>query len=536
MRYIILILFVGVYSANGQTPFFQKPKFVPFRVVNNSTPTPPIGPTELLTFTKIPFSAVDFERESAGEGQWHNGNEVNIPNSGSQTLRAKVYKRSFYPMNSLCPTASTFDFSTLIADMQDAINNHQRFSFGLPLTFFDGADNGYYANIIGGGLAAFPQWLKDSIALLEPSAPCWRTNGTGPSSSGQYWVLPWQSNVAMRALERLLVAVNNLLNQTYNGVRYGDIINTIDIRYLGNYGEGHSVNIVDGMNNYPPGTRMTTAIWQRVIDNYCAIFSNYQLQVMIAAFDCHRLPAVIDNDQAVAWYALSKTYGGGKVLGWRKDSYGSDESYLADLLQNNHNTYSGMQFDTAITRRYKYAPITGEPNSGTQMTNLGRDVRIYHTTEVGNSNYNVSLSSASQDSIRSASKQMGYRISIDSGRISTGITKGTAFQVTLYWNNSGLCPFYLNWPVKFSLRNASNVEVYSTTSMMQVYFFQPTGLNSNTSITDNITIPTSIPSGTYSLNVWAPDPINYNIPLQLYNIVPVRSSAGYYPIKTGITL
>lgn len=537
MRKLFTILSVFIFGTTfaQNHPIWQKPKFTPIIVTNRgggSAPDP--GPQTPITVTTIPFSSVDLTyTPNRGEEQWHGGNEVNIPNTLTQVARNDVYKRSFYPMNQLYPLANTFDFSTLIADMQDAINNRQGFSFGLPLTFFDGADGNYYATF-GGGQAAFPQWLRDSIDLLEPSAKCWKTNGTGPTSGSGYWVIPWQSNVGFRALERLLTAVKNLLDQTYNGVRYGDIINTIDIRYLGNYGEGHSVNIVDGMSNYPSGTRMTTAVWQRVIDDYCAIFSNYQLQIMIAAFDCHRLPAVIDNDQAVAYYALSKTYGNGKKLGWRKDSYGSDEPYLADLLQNNTNTFGGMRFDTAILNRYKYAPITGEPNSGTQMTNLGRDVRIYHTNAVGNSNYNATLSIPSQDTIRLASKLMGNRVYISSGTISTTITKGSPFSVTLNWQNVGLTPPYINWTTTYSLRNASNVEVYSTTSSMTLKYFQPAAAPS--SITDFITIPTSVASGTYSLVLIMKDPTNYRLPFPIYNSAPSRNSDGSYTLKTGITL
>lgn len=535
MRKLFTILFLFVFGATiaQNNPIFQKPKFTPFWVTNRGGQvTPPSGPTENISFVKMPFSAVDLECPFRGEEQWHGGNEVNIPNSGSQIARANLYKRSFYPLNSLMPTPSTFNFGTLIADLQDAINNRQRISIGLPITYFDGADGNYYVNITGGGLAAYPQWLHDSMQLESPKD--WKT-------ASNYWCMNWNSPAGLRALERLLTAVKNLLNQTYNGVRYGDIVNTMDIRFLGNYGEWHSVNIVTQMSQYPLGTRMTTAGQQRVIDIYCAILSEYQLQIMIATFDCHRLPDVIDNDQAIAFYALSKTYGNGKVLGWRKDSYGSDEDYLPDLLQNNFNTFGGMRFDTAIVRRYKYAPITGEPNSGTQMINLGRDVRIYHTSLVGNSNYGLTLgagglSVASQDTIRAASKIMGYRIAIDSGTISTGITKGTTFQVKLYWNNSGLAPFYLNWPVKFSLRNGSNVEVWSATSTMQIYFFQPSNTNSNTVIADNLTIPTSVSSGTYSLNLIIPDPVNYNNPFQLYNSTPSRQSDGRYTLKSNITL
>lgn len=535
MKYILTILSLWVITSNSQVRW-QKPKANPIYNISNSTPTPPSGNTDLYTFTVDPLSALDRELPFRGEEQWHGGNEVNIPSSGSQIARANVYKRSFYPLNQLMPGPNTFDFSTMIADLQDAINNHQRMSIGAPLTFFDGADGNYYANITGGGLAAFSQWLKDSIAIVEPSAPCWRTNGTGQSSSGTYWVLPWQSNVGFRALERFLTAFKNVLNQTYQGVRYGDIINTLDIRWLGNYGEGHSVNIVDGMSNYPTGTRMTTAVWQRVIDDYCAILGEYQLQVMIAAFDCHRLPAVIDNDQAVAFYALSKTYGtnNSKRLGWRKDSYGSNEDYLPDLLQNNTNTFGGMRFDTAILNRYLYAPIMGEPNSGLQMTNLGRDVRIYHTTSVGNSNYNATLSPASQDSIRAASKQMGYRISIDSGRITSTIVKGTPFNISIYLHNNGLNPFYLNWPVKYTVRNSSNVEVYSATSTAHVYYFQPTG-TANTVFNDVVTIPTSVASGSgYSISIIVADPTGYNTPFTFYN--SGRQTDGRYQIKTGITL
>ena len=90
------------------------------------------------------------------------------------------------------------------------------------------------------------------------------------------------SKYYLEALERLNEALNNHLDTgTYNGVRYTNVINYIDIRGYGSWGEWHSHEIVVDVSDYPPGTKATSASLIRIIDAHVKKYLNYPLVIML---------------------------------------------------------------------------------------------------------------------------------------------------------------------------------------------------------------------------------------------------------------
>ena len=483
--------------------------------------------TTSISFTPISFSNIDFfYTPGRGAEQWHYGNDVKIPDASITSPRTDYYRR-FQWTQFEDATQDVYDWKDFDTAMHEAIRAGQKLSFGI-MTAFDGAEEGYA--VFDTGYASYPGYLH--TLMKSETVKDWKAaaNGSGanPSCTTCMWVPNWNSNYYLNrwgALNRALAS--HIATTSYNGVAYANAIQYVDIRGYGNYGEWHTVGYLDDVDASPTGTRITVASQKRIIDSVAVAFPNYPLVVMIAAFESYKSGFTgIKNDSAIAHYALTQSNTWGK-FGWRRDSYGSTETYLSSILENNNAHYQGVRFDTAIMNRYKYAPIVGEPNFGTQMTVLPSQVRRYHTNSFGNGNYGVTLSNASKDSIRLASKLAGYRIVLDSGRITSTIVPGTQFQLTLYWKNVGLNPPYENWSAGFQLKNAGGTVVWTANSSMVIKGFQP---NTTASITDNLTLPGALTAGTYTLSLIIKDTNGYRQPLPL--AISGRNADGSYDLKT----
>jgi hypothetical protein len=489
--------------------------------------------TSPISFTAVPFSNIDFfYTPGRGAEQWHYGNDVNVPDENTSSPRTDYYRR-FQWSQFENATQDAYNWKDFDTAMHEAIRARQKFSFGI-MTAFEGVfpeGDGYLE--FDNGYASYPGYLH--TLMQSETNKDWRAghNGAGadPTCTDCMWVPNWNSDYYLNrwgALNRALA--QHIATTSYLGVPYANVIQYVDIRGYGNYGEWHTIGYLDNVDNSPAGTRIAVASQKRIIDSVVAAFPNYPLVVMIAAFESYKSFFVgIKNDSAIAHYVLTQSNNWGK-FGWRKDSYGSEEAYLSSIMENNDGHYQGVRFDTAIMNRYKYSPIVGEPNGGTRMTVLPYQVRLYHTNSFGNGNYLADLTNgtdASDDSVRLASKLAGYRVLLDSGRITTTIIPGTSFQLKLYWKNVGLNPPYENWSAGFQLKNAGGTVVWTASSSMVVKGFQP---NSTASITDNLTLPGNLTAGAYTLSLIIKDPNGYRDPLPL--AISGRNNDGSYDLKT----
>ncbi|MGZ8525842.1 MAG: DUF4832 domain-containing protein, partial [Chitinophagaceae bacterium] len=166
------------------------------------------------------------------------------------------------------------------------------------------------------------------------------------------------------------------------------------------------------------------------------------------------------------------------------------------------------------------------------MSDLERQIRLYHATSFGNGNYgNVSIN-AIGDQVRAASKASGYRLKILSGEAPQAIAKNAAFNIKTVWQNVGLAPTYENWNVVFELQNAGNTAVWSGISSKKLKLFLPA--TSGTPTTDNFKLPATVPAGTYKLVVRIKDPGGYRQNISL--AVNGRNADGSYTIFSNVTV
>lgn len=490
--------------------------------------------TNPLSFTAIPYSDPDIISPRRGMEQWHGGNDVD-----PSIARPDVYHR--FTWNMLETTQGNYTWTYFDALFDSAIVHHQKISFGIMTCYPDfGIDeNGDTVTLSGQvefdtGFSAYPEYLHD--LMQAETHHDWKTlNNTATTGFG-LWVPNWNSPSYLARLLALYQAVNyHLNNTTINGVLLKNVVNSIDVRGYGSYGEWHSIFLLENVADYPFGTHATVASLKTILDHHVTAFPDFPLSLMIAAFDAEFLNAVMVPKEVTS-YALGLTNNWGK-LGWRRDAWGATDTYFASYLENNDRNYNGgPEPRIAIMDRWKYAPITGEPPGWPPMTSGGdcayddllRQITLYHASSFGNGNYGITLTTCIANHIRDAEKASGYRIILTGGSIASSISKGTPFALTLDWKNTGIAPTYENWNVVFELRNSSNATVWSANSQFAPKLFLPA--TSATPVTDNLTIPTSVADGNYTLHMVIKDPVGYRDPLPL--AITGRHTDGSYTIAS----
>ncbi len=472
-----------------------------------------------LTFEPIAYEDDDIIAPGRGAEQWHDQNRVKLPSDTSTAKRLDKYYR--FSWKDIETGKGKYDWTLFDQEINDAISNRQKFGFGIMSAYPGGASN----LSVNGATLFFPVYLHDQ--MQSEQVKDWI------SPLARMWVPNWNSNYYLEALERLNEAINNHLDTgSYNGIRYKNVINYIDIRGYGSWGEWHSHEIVENVSDYPEGTKATSESLKRIIDAHVKKFLNYPLVIMFNAFDCNRLNNT-KTPEDVAYHALTVRNNWG-LIGWRRDNWGALDDYIRQYTDKNRIVVNGMRMDTAIMNRYKYAPVNGEPIPGGSKFNgcdygdMEAQVRRYHASSFGNGNYSDHSQPCMQENIRAASKAAGYRLVIDGGDISPVLSPGQQFFITLQWKNIGAAPTYEDWEVFFELKDSTNNIVWSDKSQFKPKLFAPESVG--TPVTDQFVLPGKIPAGHYALHLIIKDPGNYRDPLPL--AIHGRKPDGSYFITT----
>lgn len=475
-------------------------------VVKAEVVTPPTGSTTPFSFTTIPFSDPDLVRYGGGAEQWHDRNDVNLG-----YIPKDVYYR-FVATRIATSQRGVYNWSYLDGLINAAIGRGQKFSFGIMTSYPEGTTNEGLVNI-GNGTASYPAWLQ---AAMNGE---WLINNSWVANYNDPTYLAW-------VLELNQAIYSHLSSTFFNGVRYKDVINFIDIRSYGSWGEWHSANLATDfkVSQYPSGTFPTAASLKKIVDAYVQGFPDIQLSCMIAAFDAQWLDNTW-NPAEIAYYVLTQRNQKG-MIGWRRDQWGATDNYIKDYLENNNRSFNGLTFKDSIMVRYKTAPVTGEPPSWipNDYADLERQIRLYHAVSFGNGNYGTnSPNSTIQTRVKASSKAAGYRLAPTSGEIKTGGN----LTITVAWTNSGLSPAYDNWNVVYDLIDAGGAVRYSFTSQFKPRLFIPATTTTTKTVTD---VFSGVAAGTYKINMRVSESYRGNMPL----FVTARNSDNSVTLATGI--
>lgn len=472
-----------------------------------------------LSFKLVPYDDDDILAPGRGAEQWHDQDRVRITADSANIKRLDKYYR--FSWKDIEKENGIYEWSAFDREINDAIRNKQKFGFGIMPAYPGGSseltENGatlFYPLYLHGQMQSEP--VKDWISPIS-----------------KMWVPNWNSESYLSAMERLNQAINNHLDTgSFEGIKYKKVINYIDIRGYGSYGEWHSHEIAENMSGYPPETRATPASLIRIINAHVKKFSNYPLVIMFNAFDGNRLNNTKTAPE-VAYHALTVRNNWG-LIGWRRDNWGALDDYIRQYTDRNKITFNGMRFDTAIMNRYKYAPVNGEPipggsfKDGCDYGDMEEQVKRYHASLIGNGNFSDYSQYCMQENIRKAFKAAGYRLILEGGDISPAINPGQPFTVLLQWKNIGVAPTYEDWTVLFELKDTNNKKVWSDTSQFNPKLFIPQP--DFTTITDHFTFPGNLAAGNYNLNLIIKDTNDYRQPLPL--AIAGRNNDGSYTLKT----
>jgi hypothetical protein len=518
---VMKFCFFNLKGSNNTAFFINARKFLSLLLlICLAIPATLLSQTTPLSFSPIPYSDPDIISPGRGAEQWDNGYEgINNPFPDSNQQSHDVYYRfSWSKMEG--DSAGSYNWTQFDNLIKEAIDHRQKMSFGI-MPVYDGNGSVSY----DGARSAYPLYLHQLMQSGTPNTRDWISHGV--------WIPNWNSTYYLTRLRALHEALyKHITISSYKGVAYKDAIYCIDIRGYGNYGEWHNAGIVDHISEYPVGRRANVATLRTIIAHHTQVFSQWPLTIMIAAFDAEQFDAIM-NPAELTYYALTTKNAWGP-LGWRRDQWGATDNYLDKILKNNEKTFgTSPAFKEWITSRYLTSPITGEPpryvseGGPCQLWDLERQLTEYGATSLGNGNWGVKLTECGKQNARSAFKRAGYRIILEAGNISTNISAGKPFSITLNWKNIGIAPSYENWDVYFELKNDSNITIWSGISKFKPKRFVPADTASV--ITDTYTLPANIVVGNYKLNIIIKDPIAYRTPLPL--AIKGRNNDGSYTVK-----
>lgn len=467
----------------------------------------------MINFDQIPYSDPDFAATPGRAAeQWHDKNLINIPVEGVNTPRSDVYWR--FTWARIEKSQGVYDWTYLRGLLNTAIQKKQKVTIGIMSVYHDNEDG--VINYDGYN-SSYPEYLHD---LMQGEVNKDWHNGDG-------WIPNYNSTHYLSRLRALNTSLNNLLETESNGgVKYKDVINSIDVRGYGNYGEWHNGGLVDLVSEIPSAAHATTTTLKAIIDAHTQTIPNFQLSIIMTAFDGNWLQHTRTSPE-VGYYALTTRNNFGP-LGWRRDNWGATDNYIKDLLVNNNRTWNGVTLSSLIMNTYKTAPITGEPmnTAPNDYGDMEPQVRLYKATSFGNGNIFNTITTALKSNIRAASKASGYRLNLING---DALINGNIATIKTTWQNVGIAPIYdKNWRTVLEFVDGSGGVKHTAPSQFEPRLFLPQ--TTGTLISDVVTLPSVVTPGTYTVRVNIKDVTGYMAPLPI--ATKGKNSDGSYTIGT----
>jgi len=188
-------------------------------------------------------------------------------------------------------------------------------------------------------------------------------------------------------------------------------------------------------------------------------------------------------------------------MGLRTDSLGA------------RNMNSMLAVDTRLQSVWKTRPVFTEWATNGEPV-LGRDqVKTYHLSTLSSGNMRLSydaMTATQKSAYQTAIRSSGYRYYVS--RVAVGkLLRGQRTAVTTTVSNLGVAPTYDNWSVQLWLYNSAGKKAYA-----KALWVDPRKILPGTKTTTTyVSVPTTLPRGTYTAAIVVLDRLGYAPPMYL---------------------
>ena len=330
------------------------------------------------------------------------------------------------------------------------------------------------------------------------------------NKEGIWYDHEWGAGFSPNYNNRKLIKYHEKLIQAL-AKRYNDDPNIafIELGSIGHWGEWHTLQ-QDGI--HIPFPRLP------VVETYV----NHYLKYFPNKFLLMRRPHQIAVDNGMGLY--DDMFGNihettGEFMSWVNNGY---KFWLTD------------EWNPPMPNSWKYAPIGGEfaptqewgdyfSSSNFEETIL--QLNQTHVSFLGPSSPVYSHSNETiQEHINQFLNQIGYRFHIMEAAFPQTVKSGTKFNLKMLWKNSGVAPFYFQWPVEVSLVAEDDEIVYKQNLDVDIRNWLP----GTYSIKEKINIPEKVSAGKYKVNIAILNPESMDPGIQI--ATDLRRTKGRYEI------
>jgi hypothetical protein len=169
-----------------------------------------------------------------------------------------------------------------------------------------------------------------------------------------------------------------------------------------------------------------------------------------------------------------------------------------------------------LSQRWIKAPIYFEYCGQADFQQASKDIQAYHASAIGDGDGNINaygIYNHQQQAFMKQNYQLsGYRFVLNSISLPKKLVPGGTFTATTSWSNNNVAPAYHPWNIMLQLRDPANHVLWQEKSALDLQTLLPGAAKTNT---DNFSLPTTLPIGTYTLTLQISDPQRYYQPLEL---------------------
>jgi hypothetical protein len=291
---------------------------------------------------------------------------------------------------------------------------------------------------------------------------------------------------------------------------FGGLVRALGLRY-----DGHpdleliDVSIVGAWGEGAGSEKLTELTRRALLDCYLDSFAKTPLVVQL-------------TDEKATRYALAK-----RPVGWRVDCLG-DMGGFSKTWSHMNDYYPQTLIQTGLQEAWRRAPVTLEAcwvmqhwkDQGWDVDHIIDESLKWHI-----SSFNGKSSAVPREwwpQVDRWLKKMGYRFVLRKFTYPAAVRSGRNLGFTSWWDNKGVAPCYRKFPLALRLQSAGQTEVLLTDADITAW------LPGDSVFDSSVTLPTSLPGGSYELALALLDPRSKEPKVNL--AIEGRDEAGWYKL------